>query len=255
LQDLPLKIVAFIPSRFDSKRFRGKPLALIAGKPMIQRVYQRAKECPELDEIYVATDDLRIYRCVTEFGGKAIMTDENHRSGTDRIAEAVGKIELQDRDIVVNIQGDQPIFQPSIISDLIGPLLEDPGTLMVTLIYRFVEDRELQDTNNVKVAVDKSGYALYFSRLPIPFLRDKSTEIIYYKHLGLYAYRKEFLVKFTRLSYGFLERAEKLEQLRALEHGYKIRVVETTYDSTEVDTPDDIKKVEQKLAQLKNPEL
>ncbi|MFB0532769.1 MAG: 3-deoxy-manno-octulosonate cytidylyltransferase, partial [Desulfatiglandales bacterium] len=220
-----MKIVAFIPARFHSKRFEGKPLALIAGKPMIQHVYQRSKECPELDEVYVATDDRRIYTCVIEFGGQAIMTDESHLSGTDRIAEATEKINLEDRDIVVNIQGDQPIFQPSIISDLIRPLLEDPNTPMSTLMYRIKEERELNDTNNVKVVVDKKGYALYFSRLPIPFRRDQEPEIIYYKHLGFYAYRKEFLLKFTRLSHGLLERAEKLEQLRVLEHGYEIKVV------------------------------
>lgn len=250
-----MKTVAFIPARFASNRFKGKSLALIAGKPMIQHVYERSRECPELDEIYVATDDLSICTCVTEFGGRAIMTDENHLSGTDRIAEAAEKIGLQDRDIVINIQGDQPIFQPSIISDLIRPLLEDPKIPMSTLMYTIKEERELNDTNNVKVVVDKKGYALYFSRLPIPFRRDQEPEIIYYKHLGFYAYRKEFLLKFTRLSYGLLERAEKLEQLRALEHGYEIKVVETTSDSTEVDRPEDIKEVEAKLSQLKSPGL
>ncbi|UCF72862.1 MAG: 3-deoxy-manno-octulosonate cytidylyltransferase [Deltaproteobacteria bacterium] len=242
-----MKIVAFIPARFHSKRFEGKPLALIAGKPMIQHVYQRSKESPELDEVYVATDDRRIYTCVIEFGGQAIMTDESHLSGTDRIAEATEKINLEDRDIVVNIQGDQPIFQPSIISDLIRPLIEDPKTPMSTIMCEIKDDQELYDTNNVKVAVDKNGYALYFSRLPIPFDRDQEPKTIHYKHLGFYVYRKEFLLKFTKLSYGVLERAEKLEQLRALEHGYRIKVVETVFDSIEVDTPEDIKIVEQKL--------
>ncbi len=250
-----MKKVAFIPARFDSKRFKGKPLALIAGKPLIQHVYQRSRKCLELDKIYVATDDLRIYRCVTDFGGEAIMTDERHLSGTDRIAEGAEKINLQDRDIVVNIQGDQPIFQPSIIADLIRPLIQEPEIPMSTLMYRIKGDQELHDTNNVKVAVDKNGYALYFSRLPIPFCRDQETQTAHYKHLGLYAYRKEFLLRFTRLPYGLLERAEKLEQLRALEHGYKIKVVETIFDSTEVDTPEDIKRVEQTLSQLNNPEL
>lgn len=244
-----MKIVAFIPARYHSKRFKGKPLVLIAGKPMIQHVYQRSKECPELHEIYVATDDLRIYECVTEFGGQAIMTDESHLSGTDRIAEAAEKINLADRDIVVNIQGDQPIFHPSILSDLIRPLMEDPRIPMSTLMNKIKDDRELNDTNNVKVAVDKNGYALYFSRLPIPFCRDQGSRTVYYKHLGFYAYFKEFLLTFTNLSHGLLEGAEKLEQLRALEHDFKIKVVETIFDSVDVNTPEDIKIVEQKLSQ------
>jgi len=250
-----VKIVAFIPARYQSTRFKGKPLALIAGRPMIQHVYQRSKGCPELDEVYVATDDLRIYECVNEFGGQAIMTDGSHMSGTDRIAEAAEKINLADRDIVVNIQGDQPIFQPSIISDLIRPLTEDPKIPMSTLMHKVKEDRKLHDTNNTKVVVDNNGYALYFSRLPIPFFRDQESNTTHYKHLGIYAYRKEYLLTFTSLSYGTLEEAEKLEQLRALEHGFKIRVVETTSDSIEVDTPQDIKIVEQRLSQLKSPRL
>jgi len=243
-----VKIVAVIPARYQSKRFNGKPLALIAGKPMIQHVFQQTKACPEVDEIYVATDDRRIYECVQEFGGTAIMTDENHQSGTDRIAEAVKTINLADRDIVVNIQGDQPIFQPSMLSDLIQTLIKNPTIPMSTLMYKMIDDQELHDRNKVKVVVDNDGYALYFSRLPIPFYRDEtSKKIFHYKHLGLYAYRKEFLLAFTKLSYGLLEHAEKLEQLRALEHGFKIKVVETTFDSIEVDTPEDIKRVEQNL--------
>jgi len=250
-----LKIVAFIPARFHSKRFKGKPLALIAGKPMIQHVYQRSRKCPELDEIYVATDDLRIYECVIGFGGQAIMTGEDHLSGTDRIAEAAERLNLADRDIVVNIQGDQPIFEPSIIYDLIRPLREDPKTPMSTIMCKIRDERQLNDTNNVKVAVDKNGYALYFSRLPVPFRRDQESKIVYYRHLGFYAYFKEFLLTFTNLPHGLLEEAEKLEQLRALEHGFKIKAVETAFDSFDVDTPEDIKIVEQKLSQLKNPEL
>ena len=243
-----MKIVAFIPARYHSKRFEGKPLALIAGKPMIQHVYQRSKGCPVLEEVYVATDDLKIVKCVNEFGGQAVMTDGRHLSGTDRIAEAAEKVNLADRDIVVNIQGDQPIFQPSIISDLIRPLTEDPKIPMSTLMHEIKEDRELQDINNTKVVVDNNGYALYFSRLPIPFSRDQESRTTHYKHLGIYAYRKEFLVAFTNLSYGLLEGAEKLEQLRALEHGFKIKVVETIFDSIEVDIPEDIEIVDQKLS-------
>ena len=245
-----MKIVAFIPARYQSKRFQGKPLALIKGKPMIQHVFQRAKECPELDEIFVATDDMRIYQCVQEFGGAAIMTHKNHQSGTDRIAEAAETLKLSDQDIVINIQGDQPIFHPSILSDLIQVLKEDPTIFMSTLMNKINNDQELHDTNKVKVVVDNNGYALYFSRLPIPLYRDvKSKKSIHYKHLGLYAYRKKFLLAITTLSPGTLEQAEKLEQLRVLEHGFKIKVVKTTFDSIEVDTPEDIKRVEENFPQ------
>ena len=250
-----MKIVAIIPARYYSKRFTGKSLALIAGKPMIQHVFQRANECPDLDEIYVATDDRRIYDCVSRFGGQAIMTDKSHLSGTDRVAEAAKKINLADRDIVVNIQGDQPIFHPSIISDLVRPLIEDSKIPMSTLIHKLRDDQGLHDPTNVMVAFDNNRYALYFSRLPIPFYRDQESKATHYKHLGFYAYRKEFLLTFTDLPDGLLEGAEKLEQLRALEHGFKIKVVETIFDSIEVDTPEHIKIVEQKLSQLNNPGL
>ena len=248
-----MKIVGFIPARYQSTRFRGKPLALIAGRPMIQHVYQRSKGCPELDEIYVATDDLRIYDCVTEFGGHAIMTDGKHVSGTDRIAEAAQKINLADRDIVVNIQGDQPVFRPSMLSDLIRALADNPTIPMSTLMHRIKDDRELHNTNTVKIAVDNNGFALYFSRLPIPFCRDRESKAIHYKHLGFYGYRKEFLSTFTSLSYGLLEEAEKLEQLRPLEHGFKIKVIETLFDSIDVNTPEDIEIAQKELSQLKNP--
>jgi 3-deoxy-manno-octulosonate cytidylyltransferase (CMP-KDO synthetase) len=243
-----MKKVAFIPARYRSTRFEGKPLALIAGRPMIQHVYERTTMCRALDEAYVATDDQRIFDCVVGFGGKAIMTDVHHQSGTDRIAEAAEKVKLADHDIAVNIQGDQPIFQPTIITELITPLIEDPALPMSTLMYRIKDDRELNDSNHIKVVVDNKGYALYFSRLTIPFYRNRESRATHYKHLGIYAYRKHFLMTFTKLPYGVLEGAEKLEQLRALEHGYRIRVVETSFDSTEVDTPEDIKVVEEKLA-------
>lgn len=243
-----MKKVAFIPARYQSTRFEGKPLALIAGRPMIQHVYERAMSCRALDEVYVATDDQRIFDSVVGFGGKAIMTDKRHQSGTDRIAEAADRITLADHDIVVNIQGDQPIFQPTIITELITPLIEDPTLPMSTLMYRIKDERELHDTNHIKVVVDNKGYALYFSRLTIPFHRDPESGTTHYKHLGIYAYRKHFLLTFTKLHYGILEGAEKLEQLRALEHGYRIRVVETPFDSTEVDIPEDIKVVEGRLS-------
>ncbi len=243
-----MKIIAFIPSRYDSRRFPGKPLALIAGKPMIQYVYQRAMSCPEISGVIVATDDERIFQCVQGFGGKAIMTGIGHPTGTDRIAEAVQKMKVKREDLIVNIQGDQPIFHPSAITDLVTPLREDPDVLMSTLKYRISDEREIENTNHVKVVTDREGFALFFSRAPIPFFRNTRSNRIYYKHLGFYAYRRDFLTKFSSLPVGELESIEKLEQLRVLESGFRIKVVETTFDSVEVDTPEDIKKVEEIIA-------
>ncbi len=243
------KTVAVIPARYSSKRFKGKPLALIAGKPMIQHVYQRSQICKDIDDIYVATDDARIYECVNTFGGKALLTKKTHPSGTDRIAEAIGKLDLKDQDIVVNIQGDQPIFHPSIISELVRNLKKHAEIPMCSLMHKISDERELNNVNDVKVVVDKRGFALYFSRSPIPFVREKISGQTHYKHLGFYAYRRYFLSEFTKLSPGPLEKAEKLEQLRALEYGFKIKMVKTSYDSIEVDTPEDIKTVEEGLSQ------
>jgi len=239
-----MKIIAFIPARYDSKRFPGKPLALIAGKPMIQHVYQCGISCPEISDVYVATDDERIFQCVHKFGGKAIMTEKRHPSGTDRIAEATRKMNLDKDDIIVNIQGDQPVFQPSVITQMITPLRKDRDIPMSTLKYRITEENEVENTNYVKVVTDKKEFALFFSRHPIPFFRDLKSIKIHYKHLGFYAYRMDFLEKFASLPLGELEKVEKLEQLRALEHGFRIKVVETSFDSVEVDTPEDIEKVE-----------
>ncbi|MGD8229571.1 MAG: 3-deoxy-manno-octulosonate cytidylyltransferase [Desulfobacteraceae bacterium] len=244
-----MKVITFIPSRYDSKRFPGKPLAPIAGKPMIEHVYRCAMSCPDVSEVIVATDDERILRCVEGFGGKSIMTDETHPSGTDRIAEASLKINLGSDDLIVNVQGDQPIFHPSTISDLVVPLKEDPNIPMSTLKYRITDEREIDDPNHVKVVTDKEEFALFFSRSPIPFFRDSSSKQIYYKHLGFYAYRRDFLIKFGSLPVGDLESSEKLEQLRALEYGFRIKVVETPFDSIEVDRPEDIEKVEKLMAQ------
>jgi len=239
-----MKIFAFIPARYQSTRFPGKPLALIGGKPMIQHVYERAVSCPEISEVYIATDDERISACVLGFGGKAVMTEQTHQSGTDRICEAATKIGLNTEDLIVNIQGDQPIFHPSIVSRLIKPLLEDRAIPMTTLKWEMKDISDIQNPNHVKVVSDRQGFALYFSRYPLPFFRDAESRQVHYKHLGFYGFRMEFLLKFTRLSQGVLEAAEKLEQLRALEHGFKIKVVETPFNSIEVDVPEDVEKVE-----------
>ncbi len=216
---------------------------------MIQHVYERAMSCPEISEVCVATDDKRISACVIEFGGKVVMTGQTHRSGTDRICEAATKIGLKKEDIIVNIQGDQPLFHPSTVSRLIKPLLEDRAIPMTTLKWEMKDISDIQNPNHVKVVSDRQGFALYFSRYPLPFFRDAESRQVHYKHLGFYGFRMEFLLKFTRLSQGVLEAAEKLEQLRALEHGFKIKVVETPFNSIEVDVPEDVMRVEEILGE------
>lgn len=214
---------------------------------MIQHVYERALACPELSQVYVVTDDERIADCVHGFGGKAVMTEEAHRSGTDRISEASVKMGLERDDLVVNIQGDQPLFHASTVSLLVRPFTEDRDIQMTTLKFRITDETDIQNPNHVKVVTDNAGFAIYFSRHAIPFFRESKSEKVYYKHLGFYGYRMGFLTRFTRLSEGMLESAEKLEQLRAIEHGFKIKVCETTFDSIEVDIPEDVTKIEKLL--------
>jgi 3-deoxy-manno-octulosonate cytidylyltransferase (CMP-KDO synthetase) len=242
--ELPMpKIICVIPSRYQSSRFPGKPLADLCGKPMIQHVYERALQADGVSSAIVATDDSRIFAAVERFGGKAVMTSETLRSGTDRIAEAVEGEGLAEDAIVVNIQGDQPLFEPVQIDEVVAPLLADSSIPMSTLIYRIIRDEEITHPNAVKVAFDKNGFALYFSRATIPFVRDKGKRADYFKHHGIYAYRRDFLRIFAALPDGVLEHLESLEQLRALEYGYRIKVVETTYDSVEVDTPEELARV------------
>ncbi len=212
---------------------------------MIQRTYGCAAGCPDISEVYVVTDDERILKCVEGFGGKAIMTGKNHSSGSDRIAEAVEILGLKDEDIIVNIQGDQPFFEPSLISDMVKPLIDDNTIPMSTLKYKISDPQEIDDSVIVKVVTDNNDFALYFSRCSIPFYREKPSDQKYYKHLGFYAYRKKFIVAFNKLSAGELENAEKLEQLRAMEYGYRIKVIEADSDSIEVDTLEYLRKVEE----------
>ena len=229
-----MKVSVIVPARYGSTRFEGKPLALIAGQPMIQRVYERAKAARGVNRVVVATDDQRIHDCVTGFGGEAVMTRDNHPSGTDRLAEAADILNLPDEDVVVNVQGDQPAFDPRLISEVIEPLVQEPDLEMSTPIIRTDDAGEINDPNHVKVVFDRKLTALYFSRAPIPWPRE-GNESYYYKHIGIYAYRASFLRLFVRLEPGRLENLEKLEQLRAMEHGRKIRVVITELDSPEVD--------------------
>ena len=238
---------AVIPSRYGSSRFEGKPLSLVAGKPMIQRVYEQAEKSKAISKTIVATDDKRIFDAVKAFGGKAVMTSDKCRSGTDRVAQTADILNLDPDDIIINIQGDQPIFNPETLEEMIAPFENDPGLLMTTLAFKIQDKREITDPKDVKVTFDKNKFAMYFSRAQIPFPRDKDTNAEFYKHLGFYAYKKKFLDKLVNLPTGTCEHIEKLEQLRVLEFGYKIKVVITQYDSPEIDLPEDIKRIEAKL--------
>jgi 3-deoxy-manno-octulosonate cytidylyltransferase (CMP-KDO synthetase) len=243
-------IIAVIPARYGSTRFPGKALADINGKPMIQWVYERTARSKMIHRVIVATDDERILRAVKLFGGEAIMTSSHHLSGTDRIAEVT---ESLDCDLVVNVQGDEPLIQSAMIDEVISPLACDPSILMGTLC-RKIEDRdEAFDPNVVKVVFDINGFALYFSRAPIPWDRDSwafkdswqehALKSPLYKHIGIYVYRREFLLSYSHMPQTALEAVEKLEQLRAIEHGYRIKTVVTGYDSFGVDIPDDLSKI------------
>ncbi len=238
-----MDVVAFIPARFGSTRLEGKPLKDIGGKPMVQWVYERALRASLVTEVTVATDDERIMGAVRAFGGKAVLTSPAHRSGTDRVAEAAKGVSA---DIVVNLQVDEPLIEPGMIDEALRPVTEDPGLALCTLKTRITDAEELSNPNVVKVVTDKEGYALYFSRSPIPYAVGKENHRRAeksFKHIGLYVYRRDFLIKFSGLRPTPLELAEGLEQLRALENGFKIKVVETPYNPVGVDTPEDLVKV------------
>jgi 3-deoxy-manno-octulosonate cytidylyltransferase (CMP-KDO synthetase) len=236
-------VIGIIPARYDSKRLPGKPLALIHDRPMIQHVYQRAAQAVTLERLVVATDDSRIHKAVAQFGGEVLMTSREHSSGTDRVAEAARQLMLTDDAIVINIQGDEPLLRAEMIDSLVQNLQENSDFPMATLAYPDTDKNDLADHGVVKVVVDAKGRALYFSRSPIPAFRDTSSPPPYYKHLGFYGYRNGFLQEFTKLSPGALEKLEKLEQLRALEHGFSILVVIISFDSISVDTPEDLIRV------------
>ena len=243
------RVVGVIPARYGSSRFEGKVLADIAGKSMIQWVYERASQSSTLGELLVAVDDPRVQSRVEGFGGKAIMTGAHHASGTDRIAEVVEKIPA---DIIVNIQGDQPLIDPNMIDEAVRPMIENPEIQMSTL-KREIDKEEFDDPGVVKVVVDDQDFALYFSRSLIPYpLHDDDLRV--YEHIGLYVYRKAFLLGLSKMPQGYLERIESLEQLRVLERGHRILVVETKMDrrtGVSVDTPEDIGKVERLIAEMK----
>ena len=236
------RIVGIIPARYASSRFPGKALAELCGKPLVQHVVERAGRARLLDEVLVATDDVRIRTAVEGFGGRAVMTSPDHPSGTDRIAEVVRGLAC---DLVVNIQGDEPLLDPDMVDRAVEPLVEDPSLAMGTLA-RPMGLEEATDPSKVKVVLDRQGCALYFSRAQIPFLRDGAAPgdpTPFLLHVGLYVYRREALLRFASLPPSPLEERERLEQLRALEHGMRIRVVVTQHGSFGVDTPADLERV------------
>jgi 3-deoxy-manno-octulosonate cytidylyltransferase (CMP-KDO synthetase) len=234
--------VAVIPARYASTRFPGKALAEIAGRPMIEHVYRRAAAARNIDAVLVATDDARIADAVTKFGGNVQLTSPNHATGTDRLAEAAA---LLDCDLVVNLQGDEPLIDPDVIDEVIEPFRADETLLMSTVCTRILDTDDFSNPNVVKVVTDVRGFALYFSRSPIPYPRAVGERP--YKHLGLYVYRREFLRQIASLEPTPLERSESLEQLRVLENGFAIKVVETRHDSIGVDTPEDLERVRRLL--------
>ncbi len=242
-----MRAVGIIPARYGSTRFPGKPLADLCGKPLIQWVWEAACQSHSLSRVLIATDDVRIRQAVEGFGGEAVMTASHHLSGTDRVAEAAGR---ENADIVVNIQGDEPLIRGEIIDDLVSAFGQDSDVQMATLATAMSDEDACADPNVVKVVMDRRGDALYFSRHPIPFVRIQTTAGPargHLQHIGLYGFRREFLLRFTSLDPTPLEKTEGLEQLRALEHGFRIRVIEVSMRLHSVDTPNDLRRVKESL--------
>jgi 3-deoxy-manno-octulosonate cytidylyltransferase (CMP-KDO synthetase) len=237
--------IVIIPARYESTRFPGKPLYPLKGIPIIQHVYENAKRARLANDVIIATDSETIFETVSGFGGKAIMTEKTHPSGTDRIAEVAASI---DCDIIVNVQGDEPLIRPEMIDDVIT-LLDDQRASLGTLAKKITDSNEITDLNIVKVVFDREGFALYFSRTPIPYLAPHSDlrNYDFYKHIGIYSYRREALLAFSKMEPTRLEQIEKLEQLRALESGMKIKVKETDVETYGVDTPQDLERIEKCL--------
>jgi len=244
----PLKVIVVIPARYGSTRLAGKPLISLAGKPMIQRVYERAKLAARADRVIVATDDERIVKAVEGFGGEARMTRTEHRTGTERVAEVATR---EEGDVFVNVQGDEPLLDPNAIDTAVHALLEEPQASISTVATPIKTPADIMDPNVVKAVLDFDGNAIYFSRAPIPWVRDTASKIVvrHLKHLGLYVFEREALLEYPTLPQGELERIEQLEQLRWMENGWKIRVAEVEHDAVSVDVPEDVARVE---AFLKN---
>ena len=240
------KVIVVIPSRYASTRLPGKPLVQLAGKPMVQHVYERAKRAQTAYRVLVATDDQRIMDGVAAFGGEARMTRSDHRTGTERIAEVAVH---EDGDVFVNVQGDEPLIDPVAIDTAVGALLEEPQAQVSTVATPIRHAGDVMDPHVVKTVLDFDGNALYFSRAPIPWIRDtqQKVHVKYWKHLGLYVFQREALLEFPTLPQGELEKIEQLEQLRWLENGWKIRVAEVAHDAVSVDVPEDVARVEKLL--------
>ncbi len=237
------KVIVVIPARYASTRLPGKPLVPLAGKPMVQHVYERAKRAQTVHRVMVATDDQRIMDAVTTFGGEARMTRSDHRTGTERIAEVAVH---EAGDVFVNVQGDEPLIDPVAIDTAVGALLEEPQAQISTVATPIRHAGDIMDPNVVKTVLDFDGNALYFSRAPIPWIRDtqQKLHVKYWKHLGLYVFQREALLEFPTLPQGELEKIEQLEQLRWLENGWNIRVAEVAHDAVSVDVPEDVARVE-----------
>jgi len=237
-----MDVIGVIPARYTSTRFEGKVLADILGKPMIQWVYERAKEALLLDDLIIACDDESVASRAREFGAKAVMTSKAHTCGTDRIIEVINPLDVK---IVINIQADEPLIHPTMIDAVARALLDEAQVSMATIMKKIENEREFNDPNVVKVVVDKNNFALYFSRAPIPHRAHDSENKspVYYKHIGLYGYTKDFLFIYKNLPVSNLEKIECLEQLRVLEEGFRIKVIETKFDTVGVDTPEDLEKV------------
>ena len=234
-----MKALCIIPARYASTRLPGKPLRDIAGKPMIVRVYERAVQAKRVQDVVVATDDERIRTAVEEHGGRAVMTRTDHATGTDRLAEVAEK--MTDYDLIINVQGDEPLIDPTVIDALVKPFLADARLSMATAKTLLTDEEEIANPNNVKVITDLAGNALYFSRARIPYARNEGANV--YKHIGIYAYRRDFLLSYAGMAQTPLERSESLEQLRALENGHRIHVIETDAVFIGVDTEEDLTAV------------
>lgn len=245
-----MDVIGVIPARYSSTRFEGKVLAKILGKPMIQYVWERAKQAKCLDDIIIACDNESVARVAQEFGAKVVITSKDHTCGTDRISEVINPLDVK---IVVNIQGDEPLIHPTMIDSVARALLEDKSLNMATLMKRIDDAQSVSDPNVVKVVVDRNNFALYFSRSAIPYFANNSEikDPVYFKHIGLYAYTKDFIFTYRNLPVSILEQIEKLEQLRVLDGGFRIKVIETKYDTVGVDTQSDLEKVEAYLREEK----
>ncbi len=244
-----MKVLAVIPARYASTRLPGKPLVTLAGKAMIQRVWERVSQASSVSDVIIATDDERILKAAEAFGGRAQMTRPDHRSGTERVAEVAAS--HPDAEIVINVQGDEPLIEPAAIDTAVEAIVSDDDVNISTLAVPITHAPDIMDPNVVKTVLDFDGNALYFSRAPIPWVRDRAAAAVharFLKHLGLYAFRRAALLEFATFPQGDLERVEQLEQLRWMENGYRIRVAETEHDSVSVDMPEDVARVESLLA-------